>query len=60
MGTGYISVHVKRNGMSLHFSHEMWIFGILTIAFLSLTIGIWKWREHANMKEDLEADPGTV
>ncbi|MCJ1269342.1 hypothetical protein MMC22_009234 [Lobaria immixta] len=60
LGTGYISLHVDRQRISMQFAHEMWIFGILTITFLSLTIGIWKWREHRNIKEDLEAVPRTA
>lgn len=60
LGTGYVRVHVTRKGMLMQFAPEMWIFGILTKTFFLLTIGIWKWREHANMKEDLEVDPRTI
>lgn len=38
MGMGYITVHTKKH-LSINFAGEFWIFLVLTVVFLIVTLG---------------------
>lgn len=41
LSMGYLNVNSKSSPVSLNFASEMWIFVVLTVLLLSLTIGGW-------------------
>jgi hypothetical protein len=45
LSMGYIGLHYTHHRVSLHFASEMWIFGVLTILLLAVTIGSWLWLD---------------
>lgn len=53
LGTQYITVHDNESGrISLTFAREMWIFAILTLLLLLITVGTWFWWERHNRLAD--------
>ncbi|KIW11260.1 hypothetical protein PV08_10560 [Exophiala spinifera] len=45
LSMGYLDIRYGQHTISLHFAGEMWIFGILTVILLGVTIGSWLWLE---------------
>jgi len=45
LSMGYIDLGPSHNPASLHFHSEMWIFGIMTLLLLLVTLGSWLWLE---------------
>jgi hypothetical protein len=63
---GYVKVNTSRYPASLNFSNEMWIFAVLTITLLAITLALWlfidstgdwrQWRRPRNAGPDKAAD----
>jgi ABC-type nickel/cobalt efflux system permease component RcnA len=45
LAMGYITVHKKGSGISLHFAGELVIFAVLSALLLIITGGTWIWLE---------------
>ncbi|KAF8535502.1 hypothetical protein BDD12DRAFT_892640 [Trichophaea hybrida] len=55
LGMNYIHVD-SSNPVKLHFAREMWIFAVLTVVLLVLTMAVWKlWERRYSSDEDLES-----
>jgi len=53
---GYINVSSIHGKIRIHVNGEMWIFAVLSVAFLALTLGsYWLWsRRRGTGKEEQE------
>jgi cytochrome c biogenesis factor len=63
LGTQYISIHSDADGghVSVSFAREMWIFVILTVLLLAVTVGSWGvWERRMRRVELREAKAGDV
>ncbi len=49
---GYLDVRYAPHSISLHFAGEMWIFCVLTVLLLGLTVGSWLWVERRRRQRD--------
>jgi branched-subunit amino acid ABC-type transport system permease component len=54
---GYISVTSLNHPPSLHFAGELWIFAILTVVLLAITICLWLYLDHRRKGRRLRGAP---
>jgi hypothetical protein len=60
MGMGYITVQNNGRLFSIHFTGEFWIFLVLTVMFLFLTMGLYFYfiRRHGLRSKRVPEDQG--
>jgi len=59
LGTQYITIHSDNlsGKISLDFAQEMWIFFVLTVILLLITVGTWLlWERHNRLADQAVID----